>query len=253
MGESIDPSNSNNPYDNYGEFHNNALDYGVNNLTYVGADKDSIESELFGLIVDYCIENDPDSVCSNYTRMEAIDSIVSALEHIDNIKTSASIQYTNWANNLMNIITSSGSSDYNFNIETVIDNVKLWEDSLQTFVNNTPYALSDNEVKQLLVSASVARYSSVYWKNIYVSGGGIWGLLYSSKQKQSNQLQGFFSALADVVSDAIDWIGDNIGSIAITAANDVGGAIWGTQFGPVGSIVSSVACSGITALGMPWK
>ncbi len=225
---SVNPSNCNNPYDSIGYYHNEGLEYIINNASSFTCDSVVLKNELRSLVDTFLVNNDdytPSyldmSLPGNYyddfwdnTRFYDFDEMMNFYSINANVKAGAE-----------KIIDYVKLLDSNYSVTEILDSIKTYE----TDVINS--ILTSYEKEQILKAASVGRYSLVYWNDIVEGGTSDWlGFLnceYSNQNGGKGNIS-FFEGYSDT---------DKI--IAVVAADVAGTVCCGFNVG-AGIVYSSV-------------
>lgn len=160
----IDPSNSNNPYDSNGYYHNLALDYIIQHYEEFGCDSATNVNALKILLIDF--ENEVHQAIPSNLVEDSINYIFDEYFGEDIFLTPSQFEakynitgpVQNKFNHLINtaeLITNS------FTLQQVIDTIKSLE---STWINDQN--LTTDNKKLLLRSSSILRFSFVYWNNV---------------------------------------------------------------------------------------
>lgn len=168
----IDPSNSNNPYDSSGYYHNLALDYIMQHNEEFGCDSATNVNALKTLLIDFETEV-LQSIPSNLVE-DSINNIFDEYFGYDIFLTPSQFQakynITGPVQNKLNqLINTAELITNSYTLEQVIDTIKNLE---STWINDQ--YLTTNEKEILLRSSSILRYSFVYWNNVFNNPLHIW-------------------------------------------------------------------------------
>ncbi|MDQ1266381.1 MAG: hypothetical protein QG635_1533, partial [Bacteroidota bacterium] len=174
---SVDPSNSNNPYDSAGYWHNAALDYIITHASSLTCDSTDFKDQISTIISDFACNTGyevPGFGCVSYIDT-MVDNYFNNLIYLDPYELAEQCCQNNAVeekfNQLMDSTVSLQYQDSTIEtIEAYIDCVKNWE---QNIINDQSF--TSNERKQLLITSSIARYSIVYWYDEWLNGSNsIW-------------------------------------------------------------------------------
>jgi hypothetical protein len=177
MGESIDPSNPNNPYDIYGKVHNGIILNFLENSEYSGNDLDSFLLEYGVLRLEYLVATNPYNLSTmEYTNLnqEAMESVFvnsdiyshQYLDSVDYILT----HYTG-----ANLTTSS--------IVSLILQIKQLEDTILVAID-----LDSVIKKEVLIRTSIARHSLCLWFEQFNSENSLFISYYQDNAELSDTL-----------------------------------------------------------------
>jgi len=213
--------NSNNPYDNAGQQHNN----GVNSILPTIGSSNNIDSVVLIKVKSYLasIGYNSDSMQNFYNRavqngyfpfshLQRLDSLGNTL-HANGLLSSYGNSYVqqiyNYANQYLNTDTITAAK-YNSFANSLV--------SLEaTIKNDTRISAWEKEV--ILAGCSVGRYSGSYWGNYFSAGGGAQPLFL---RRLSNWLRCVISdiggAIVGIGGSWLDYIGGAIGTSVATAA-----------------------------------
>jgi hypothetical protein len=163
---SVDPSNSANPYDSAGFWHNEGLDYFVENCSNLNFDSTTFVQGTKQIVSDFycgCIYDLPENTtCSTYA-FAVVDTFFTTTINMSNEDIINSTFQDEYSRELMNellqkIYDLSNCVLTTQTVENYVDTVKTWETEVIFSLN-----LSQTNKKILLGASSVARWSFCYW------------------------------------------------------------------------------------------
>lgn len=178
----IDPSNSSNPYDSIGYYHNLAMDLFAINRIWERSESHNLYDANFGFIDSFFREL---SLCQNFANHDSIELILSLLRDIEEnvYDASSMLQY------ISNLSFSQDLLDYLESIHNIIESVNIYQSlSIRDVLSNRvdsikmietdilSSTLSTNEKWIALVSSSVARYSLTYYASTICFSDNPWDL-----------------------------------------------------------------------------
>jgi len=248
-------SNSNNPYDTIGDFHNQGLDYCLNFSEYFQC-SDSIlfRDQIIEQTSDFCCSlgwYTPEDSCSYYCEDYALNAILFRQEYTITEMIEYSAIDNDSKNEMLDLISIVEENTDSNNINLLYNAIKGWESD----VINSNYSVGCK--KQLLGSSSVLRYSLHYWNTQRLLGEESLWILPCDVSKmgyKNGRIQNWFT-------DVIDFVCDNWDGILVTAVADADGFYYGAgldkqpQQEPnwLGGVICGVALSVATAEAWPWK
>ena len=170
---SVDPANSNNPYDSAGILHNNGLDYVIERRESIPpCDTNEYKVVLDSLLSayntsiqstapSYINTNDPTTLQNDFWNSTRFLGPSGTMDYY-----SVPTAVKNPVLDILNIVKLSLN---NYSSQQVVDSIKNYE---TTIINNLN--LTTLQKKKILVAASVARYSFVYWTDMISDTSNLW-------------------------------------------------------------------------------
>lgn len=223
----INPSNSNNPYDSNGIVHNLVLDHIISNKTSFDCDSNHVKTTIKQLIASY--ENNSFYQIPQSNLSDSINNLVDEyLNYGRYLSISSFYARYNTSLNVQNeinvIIGIVNQYNNNVSVINILDSIRLRE----TFIIYNQF-YTQNEKTLILGAASVARYSLVYWDEVNNSQNSDWfgDFLPCRSKNHSNenpQLQ----------------TNNTTADIAGVVASDIAGFVSG---GPVGAATGSAVAA----------
>lgn len=228
------PNNTNNPYDEIGEIHNQKLDQWTSDIDHID-EESSTENNVF--------------LSNTMAELESInstdESVINFINEIKNNLNTIATTETPFGTNLKNSTESNIAHDYIdqlINIMSSNSSISI-DDHLTTIIdlenliianNSTNQILLENEKVILLMATSVARHSSAYWHNVQnnpTPWGGLSGTGGNAELNWKNiaqaDLKGFaYAAMRAMLSGVIMILASGGVSAAFTLAGIGLSAAW---------------------------
>lgn len=261
----IAPSNSSNPYDSAGYYHNECLDYVADHWNELCLDSSLYKSKMNELISDFCCSRGYDVPTSNCEDSigQIVDDYFTSVSYMNVDQIIENYGLSMLAKdklyellNYINILLENDSTETT--VIYFINTVKSWESNI---INNNN--LNSSEKKQILVASSVLRYSVSYWYDVYTDSNSPWRttlpefLPKNSKKLPRIQIVPFlfnsyplwYKIVGTATSDVLGGI--TFGYVGAATASAVTGYIFWTPqvnaaaswlWGGVTSALTSVCC-----------
>jgi hypothetical protein len=218
-------TNSNNPDDDFGNYHNQGV---ATILPNINPSSPTLDADVLTQVkaFDVTLGYSADSAQTFYNKYVALGDLpfskVPELDSLGNILVSQG-QISSTANSYVQQIYSTAKTYLSFDTPTVIHYNSFANSmiSLESQIQNNS-SLSANEKNGLLSACSVARYSAAYWGN-YIN----------NPAPAASQISPLRLSLPK-------WLKIVIG--------DIGGAVIGIATGPVGIVTGAIGTSIVTAV-----
>lgn len=214
--------NPNNPHDSLGYWHNEALDYYINNRDHIDPDYfvDSLKSVFEAHFISHGYTSN--DILNAYNGIDDINDYGSKSEALDSLVTGVSANTK--MHELFDLINTYDAS----NVLNVIADIKELEDDIDTTFS------SGAEKIQLLSACAVAKFSMKYWDEVENDSNNEWHDLDDNDQNFEYCLD--YETITIITSDVIGYYyGGLIGaatSSAFTAAyfygDEILDVIWDT-------------------------
>lgn len=209
------PNNEGNPFDFVGKYHNAMLDTIISDYFYTNNAMDSI---IFFNKIKKSIINNSNSVwdnlgCQFVFSMEMPTISIAIIDNVNNndIESTLSEEQLGYYNEIKSIIHENIEKTPN----DVFDKMEILESTIMES------GIQNEQLVNLLIAASIAKYSFAYWYKQYKLGSNsLWMQIYNSKDKEPD---GWFSSMGRIVDADIE--------------SGLGGALLGGTLGAMGGSV----------------